>query len=324
MDWSAVRDEALRFIPALTKICPRYLEEIKGLAAGAKVDALDIVALNVRTEIAFGLFTLDRPAPPSDGCTSIACKPPGGNSIMAQNWDWQLEQTPNLVVCRMSQPQLGLPDIAMVTEGGIIGKIGLNAAGVGVCMNAIRARGLDVSRLPIHMAMRMCLESRSRLEAIDKLKSFGTAGSGHILVGDPAGSTGLECTSIGIQEIAMDADGIIAHANNLILAHPGVDEPPWLEDSPKRTRRMSRLLRKLDLAKTPIYADVFSLFKDEEGYPNSICRCQAEGGTTQTLFYIVMDLTSTSAVVTFGRPTVEGERMFLGFDKASTEREGTR
>ncbi|KAK4999486.1 hypothetical protein LTR28_013356, partial [Elasticomyces elasticus] len=51
---------------------------MEGIAAGAKQDVNSIIALNVRTEIAYGLF--------DDGCTALAWQSTG-NSYLAQNWD---------------------------------------------------------------------------------------------------------------------------------------------------------------------------------------------------------------------------------------------
>lgn len=55
-----------------------YYEEMQGIADGSGRDLLDIVALNVRTEINFGLF--------SDGCTSVAWHTEK-RAWLAQNWD---------------------------------------------------------------------------------------------------------------------------------------------------------------------------------------------------------------------------------------------
>lgn len=41
----------------------------------------------------------------------------------------------------------------------------------------------------------------------------------------------------------MDSDGIVAQAENLILDHPDIDEPPWLADSPPRIVRIVALLK---------------------------------------------------------------------------------
>jgi len=77
--WSEVRGEAVKFLPFIQQPAWKpLLEEMKGIAAGAGVDFEDILALNVRTEIAYGMF--------NDGCTSIAWKAQG-ESFLAQNWD---------------------------------------------------------------------------------------------------------------------------------------------------------------------------------------------------------------------------------------------
>ena len=316
MNWTAVRLEATKYIAPLQHNCPRYLDEIRGVAAGAEVDFVDIVVLNVRTEIAFGLFT-EQPnlQVKLDGCTSLGYRAPTGQSFLAQNWDWQVEQTPNLFVCHISQPGIRAPDFSMVTEGGVIGKIGLNANGVGVALNAIRARGVDPSKLPIHLALRAALESTSRQAAIDSLKATGVAGSAHILVADETGSTGLECTSIGIKELEMDDDGIIVHANHLLLDHADVDEPPWLRDSPGRVSRLQDLLQRNVVASSSTSVQtLFTLFTDEEGYPGAINRCQKGESETQTLFTIIMDLGKKSALVSFGRPTEQVEQIELSFN----------
>lgn len=279
------------------------------------MDVVDIVALNVRTEITFGLFTEDPTTPVKlDGCTSLACKDDAsGHSFLAQNWDWQKEQAPNLVICHVSQPDTDIPDFSMATEAGIIGKIGFNSKGVGVCLNAIRARGVDPSKLPVHLALRTVLESCSRAAAVDIIKRTGVAGSAHILVADETGSVGLECTSKGVKELQMDDRGQVIHSNHLLLEHPGVDEPPWLPDSPLRVPRLRKLFGEKFAASPVTVAGLFAVFKDEDGYPGAINRCQVGESETQTLFNIVMDLSKRNAVFSFGRTTECSERVELVF-----------
>ncbi|KAF4986432.1 hypothetical protein FDECE_15965 [Fusarium decemcellulare] len=285
---------------------------MRGIADGAGVEPLDIVALNVRTEITFSLFT-DNPTASvkTDGCTSLACRTETGGMFLAQNWDWQVEQAPNLFVYHISQPNTGLPRISMVTEGGVIGKIGLNSSGVGVCLNAIKARGVDTSKLPIHLALRAALESHSALKAARRLEAIGTAGSGHILVSDQSEAIGLECTSIGIKEIKQGRDGTIVHANHLVLEHPAVHEFPWVSDSNRRMKRLSALLEGKPSSEAMSESFLFELFKDEEGFPGAINRCQVDGCETQTLFNIIMDLAERKATVKVGRPTSSSERIEL-------------
>lgn len=341
LDWAAVRHEAEKYVARLGVTCPRYLDEIRGIADGAGLGFLDILALNVRTEIMFGLFTEADAARargvgkgingvngtngvnghdaagsefPSDGCTSLAFTS-ASSSFLAQNWDWLPAQAPNLIVAHISQPN-NTPDIAMVTEAGIIGKIGLNASGVGCCLNAIRARGLDSTRLPVHFALRTILESQSRSDALSTIRKLGgVAGSAHILVADPEGAVGLEFAGgkERIGEIGPDARGRVVHTNHLVLEHPGVEEPGWLPDSRERLERIGVLTDGDFLAGEVDIKKVVELFKDEEGFPCSINRLQVKEDESQTLFTIVMDLGRREVLVKVGRPTEGGEEIRLGF-----------
>lgn len=334
MNWEQVTHEADRYIQPLQTTCSRYLEEIEGLAAGAGVSMLDVLALNVRTEIMFGLFieptnnNLDGNSKnlddiPSEGCTSLGWVDAraGGQSFLAQNWDWQKAQGPNLIVCHIhdvAAAERATIRFSMVTEAGIIGKIGLNAHGVGCCLNAIRARGVDRRRLPVHFALRTVLESRSRDDAVARLEAAGgVAGSAHILVADATGPTGLECSPVsGIRQVAADAEGRVCHTNHLLLAHPGVDEPPWLEDSRPRLARIQTLAAALATSSSSAGRQVdcgllFDMFKDEEGGPCSINRKEEGESTFETLFTIVMNLSRREARVKFGRPTEGGPEVKL-------------
>jgi len=75
----------MKYQPYLLANFPRYVTEMEGLAEGAGVGYQDILALNVRTEIAFGAF--------NDGCTALSWKSEE-KSFLAQNWDWHIMSGP--------------------------------------------------------------------------------------------------------------------------------------------------------------------------------------------------------------------------------------
>lgn len=77
-DQAQLQSLASDFIPFLAKNFPAYLDEIKGVAEAAEADELDVLMLNVRTELAFGV--------PGDGCTALSWKTSSG-AFIAQNWD---------------------------------------------------------------------------------------------------------------------------------------------------------------------------------------------------------------------------------------------
>lgn len=223
-----------------------------------------------------------------------------------------VEQKQNLVL--VSIHQQGLPTIKMVTEAGLIGKIGLNSRGVGVCFNAIRAKGLDATRLPVHLGLRVVLESPSAYEAVETLQKLGMASSAHMLIADASGAIGLEFTSSTFARLQMDSHHRVYHSNHLLVEHPGMDEPEWLRDSKFRVDRIKELTAHLDVKSTqPSWADFGKLFEDEENHPSAICRLEDTPGSTETLFNIVMDLEEKRAVVRLGRPCQSEETLHLSF-----------
>jgi isopenicillin-N N-acyltransferase-like protein len=82
MNWEEVKAFGMKYQPYLEANWPQYVDEMRGVAEGAGVTYEDILALNVRTEIAFGAF--------NDGCTALSWRGTR-TSILAQNWDWNTE-----------------------------------------------------------------------------------------------------------------------------------------------------------------------------------------------------------------------------------------
>ncbi|KAF2678144.1 peptidase C45 acyl-coenzyme A:6-aminopenicillanic acid acyl-transferas-like protein [Lentithecium fluviatile CBS 122367] len=297
-DWPEVLQEAKKFEQTAKEKWPAYHEEMCGIADGSGKELLDIVAINVRTEINFGLF--------SDGCTALAWGTEK-RAWLAQNWDWMTEQKPNLILMKITQQDK--PTIIQVTEAGIIGKIGFNSSGVGTLLNAIKVHGVDEARMPVHFGLRMALESHSAEEAVQRLQSYGMAASAHILISDANTAIGLEFTKSTFANCLPDEKGRIVHANHLLLEHPGEVDTVWLKDSPARVKTMTE--NSENLGSEPSWEEVGRLFEDERNLPSAICRFEAPESGSATLFNIVMDLKSKTAVVRMGRPTQVEETVTL-------------
>jgi isopenicillin-N N-acyltransferase-like protein len=202
--------------------------------------------------------------------------------------------------------------IEMITEAGIIGKIGMNSHGVGCTLNAIKAAGVSYSKLPCHLALRTVMESPSRMSAISVLEKAGVASACHILVADPTGGTGLECSSEDVVRLEMNRGGIVTHTNHYVLKHDErvVESVDWLKDTRFRHERIGELMNG---AKGEEVSGelVERLLKDEvEGDGASICRRRGKDGIA-TLFSIVMDLGNKKARVLMGRPVNPSERVVL-------------
>ena len=77
------------------------------------------------------ILTLDVPMGANE-CTALCFQP---TALLGQNWDWssQLENLAVLLQIRVSENMT----IQMLTEPGIIGKIGMNSQGIAACLNIL-------------------------------------------------------------------------------------------------------------------------------------------------------------------------------------------
>lgn len=303
LDWQGVTKVASEFEPVIKRKWPNYYEEMRGVAEGSGKTLLDIIAINVRTEINFGLAT--------DGCTAMSWETSNGKSWLAQNWDWKEKQKPNIILLHIIQQ--GKPEIRMVTEAGLIGKIGLNSAGVGVCLNAIFAKGMDPTRIPCHLGLRLALECDSLADAVARLERYGVASACHYLLADSKdGGLGIEWSNVDSYRINKDSEGRVFHSNHYIQPH-GVSENFSIPDSLARVKRIQQLadgVRENELDEKSI----FEIFKDENGQPGAICRDEAPPKTTSaTLFNIIMELKERKAWITLGKPTSPEQKVSWAF-----------
>ena len=85
-------------------------------------------------------------------CTALCFQP---TALLGQNWDWssQLENLAVLLQIRVSENMT----IQMLTEPGIIGKIGMNSQGIAACLN-ILLLNKPLDGVPIHIVLRSILE----------------------------------------------------------------------------------------------------------------------------------------------------------------------
>ena len=155
----------------------------------------------------------------------------------------------------------------------------------------------------------MALESNSVEEAVQRLESFGMASSAHILLGDATTCLGLEFTKTTFAHVRPDATGRVVHTNHLLGKHPGETDTVWLKDSLTRMETMTENVEKL--GEEPSWEEISALFEDEHNAPCSINRLATEESESGTLFNIVMDLKSKTAILKMGRPTEVEETINL-------------
>jgi isopenicillin-N N-acyltransferase-like protein len=302
IDWAEAMALGERYGESIASFDLELFEEIRGIALGSGFELAEILALNARSEIGLGARMVD-------GCTAFAAfgsATQAATTVLCQNWDWRASQRDAFVALLIKRP--GKPEITMLTEAGIIGKIGLNSHGLGVCLNAIVTDQVLTDGTPLHVVLRGILESRNLGEAIETVARSSIASAANFLVAQhDVGAVDIEALPSGIDVLLPDRD-VLTHTNHLLsprftsVRDLAVNVLP---DSYPRLMRVRQLLTarhgRLDCATAE------EILRDHANEPDGICRHEdeigdPEGKRLQSVFSIVMDLEHRELSVTDGPP----------------------
>jgi isopenicillin-N N-acyltransferase-like protein len=185
----------------IAKFSPIYPAELDAIARGANLARWQIYALNARTEI------LNTPVPE---CTAMYFS---DSKILGQNWDWVAALEELAVLITWKQPNGH--QVLTFTEPGMLGKIGLNNRGLGVCLNIMFAQH-ELDGVPVHVLIRALLDCVNLDEARTTLERSGFGKSSHLLVADDLGhACSTEFVGDASFEVQPD-NGVLLHTNHCI------------------------------------------------------------------------------------------------------------
>jgi isopenicillin-N N-acyltransferase-like protein len=261
---------------------PDLVEELEGIAAGARRPLETLLAINARTELLAGR---------GPGECSVVGTLGARGVTLAQNWDWHPQLLGARVLWTVEAEDRWF---TTVTEAGILAKIGLSGAGLAVALNFLTstADGGVGHGIPVHVLLRTVLDRcDSLLDALTLLVQAPVSASSCITVaGREPGGCGLvavELSPLGPAVVWPDDDGVLVHTNHFLAPPPGlVDRQP--REHPSTLLRHWRLRRRLRDGAGPE-----SALADHHGAPEAICRHFAPGDPwpdrRATLLSVVMD-----------------------------------
>lgn len=206
---SAIRLAADTAQRQLTHWAPDLAEEITALADASGLPPWQLFLLNARTEV---LAT----APKASGTGRGECSAVARAGLGGQTWDWHAELASYWRVVRYTGTTI---PFVTLTEAGILAKIGMNAAGVGLLFNILghRAdRGLE--GVPVHAVARRILDSAHTVaEAEAIVRSARLAASSCFTLLDAERVSCLEASSEGVVQVPAH-DGWTVHTNHFVSA----------------------------------------------------------------------------------------------------------
>ncbi|MNX40399.1 Acyl-coenzyme A:6-aminopenicillanic acid acyl-transferase [compost metagenome] len=287
------------FAREIEHFAPHYVEEMRGIAAGADVPFEDIVMVNARTEVVAKARAEKKKAAelePGDGCTGALILPTrsaNGKLIHGQNWDWRAECAETAIVLRVRNDNG--PDMLTFVEAGGLARSGLNSAGVSITANYLESdRDFRQLGVPLSLIRRKVLEQEHFALAIKAVATTAKSCSNNIMLGMAAGfGVDYECTTDEAFPIYPDSDDLIVHANHWVsevalskLRDTGRASTP---ESAYRDWRVRRLLNeKKYLTREDLKRALF----DDFGAPYSVCRPPRPGShdnLSATVAMVVME-----------------------------------
>lgn len=279
------------------RLLPDLGEEIRGIAEGSGLPFEVIAAYNLMDEQWW--YDAERRAPSPAGC-SVLSRTGRERTLLAQNMDLPTFMAGSQVVLRVDAP--GEPEALVLSSAGMVGLTGVNAHGVGVCVNTLLMLRHDCAGLPVAAVVRAALRSSTAADAVATLTSVPHASGQHYAVADRNGVTGLECSAAGCGVVPRPEPTALLHTNHPLVSGD-LSAPSWvaleeggrIDDSRKR---LSFLEERAGGTSTP--EDVLTLLS-EPGTP--ICVGSFPGQPGETFGSVAYSLGGeTTATFCLGRP----------------------
>lgn len=304
------------FLGPLREHLPAQLEEMEGIARGAKVPLIEVVAMNARTDmLVMGRRSAARRAASAServkpGCTALALRGGSGGAprlALGQNWDWVKALDGGTVLLRL-KPKGG-PALVTFTEAGMVGKIGLNEHGLGVCLNFLSHNSEDPNGpygLPVHNLLRAVMGCQTLEEAYKLVAWAPRCASANFLMAQQRGkrceAVDLEWTPTAVGRIPWQQPGLV-HTNHFVdpALRPGCTGAGGRSTENRYKTALERAAALRGEVSDPV-SRMRQVLACRQGAPYAVSKTPAVDSSSLTLAGVVMDLAKNELHLCKGPP----------------------
>jgi len=278
---------AVIFERLIEAYAPQQAREIRGIAAGSGLPEAHIFAINARSELV-----------PIEAAECTVLSAPQAN-LLGQTWDWcrQMEDLVTLLSITLESGHR----ILTITEPGIVGKIGLSSAGIGVCLNFLLAPRSE-DGVPVHTMLREVLEADSLATAQQRLQQAGVGHGGNILLAADSGEA-VNFEFAGDQVDERQLHESFVHTNHCLFREVPAGE--FEENSQGRLQHAEALLAKAPGPTLQGFKDILS----DRQHPDAFIWVPYQpfyGLELGTLCTVVMDLSRGEMHLRMGQDAAAG------------------
>jgi isopenicillin-N N-acyltransferase like protein len=197
---------ATDFVGAITTLTSDLYAEVTAIARASNQQVDHVLAYNLMDEE----WRYGHDA--GGGCSVIGTRVGPDDTIMlAQNMDLPRSMDGSQALLKIAAAD-GRPEQLVLTAAGMIGLLGVNAAGVACCVNTLSALPCERSGLPVAFVIRQLLTYHDADSAADFLTAVPHASGQHYAIADRQGIRGYECSAEKC--VAGPADDTLLHTNH--------------------------------------------------------------------------------------------------------------
>lgn len=288
------------FRTAIGAHTPDLLAEMDAMADGAGIAADDLFALRLLDEEwAFRAGRSAARAP--DKCSSLAIVDAAGPTWIAQNMD--LGDYTDGYQALLAIDDGAAPAALVFTTAGMLGLLGVNAAGVGVCVNSLPQLPSAPVGLPVALVIRRLLQARSTAEACDLVQALPHATNQHYLIAGPGAARSFEASAAGVTEQRLPDPTRVLHTNHPLTDAPATPEPPSAREN--SVARLASLQARLG-AGLPGLADIQAALSSCDDPRHPVCREGGQAGFTCGSMISGLATDRVESWVSCGPPRVGG------------------
>jgi isopenicillin-N N-acyltransferase-like protein len=286
LTWDQALREAQKLLPYGEDAFPQFVEEIRGIAAGASIPFHEVWVLNCYEELTCVRQQVR-------GCTSLAIRSDhtaDGHVLVAHNEDWNSVDLDTIYLVH-AEPDDGPAFIGM-SYGPLLVNIGFNSEGIGVAIDSVYPTD-GREGVPRILCSRAVLSARTIGQAIRSCVPKLRAGGYNYLLADSQGEMYNVETSATTHDISYGDGGWLVHTNHYLSPKmQALEEAGIFSGSHVRLNRARRLLKE---RLGQVTAEVLqAVLRDHVNYPDSVCTHQDPDDLPyeqdMTIASLVMDL----------------------------------
>jgi hypothetical protein len=185
--------------------------------------------------------------------------------------------------------------------------MGVNAAGVGVCVNSLPQLPSAPEGLPVAFMIRRLLQARSAGEAFDLVQSLPHATNQHYLIAGPGEARSFEASAAGVTEYLPPDPSRVLHTNHPLTDAPAAPEPPAAREN--SAARLASLQARLG-AGDPGLAEIQAALSSCDDVRHPVCRAGGAVGFTTGSMIAALAPAGVDAWFSAGPPDAAGYHRF--------------